>query len=387
MDETVDALGNRLQPRHLIDDVLGWIRGTVESTSSSSSSISGSGAAMKDAGSKALEKLKQHPLPAALIGAGVVWMLLEGDDKSRQRAAVRAGAWPRDYTPDGPPMHSGSYVDARTGEPYDEATYGAEYRGGQGRTQSRGPVLPPMSDRSGTGSSSSESSGGGIGSAISGAASTVGSALQSAKEAVTGAVGSATEAVSGAVGTAGGQVGDWAGSAREYTSSGVSAAGQYSRQGYDYGRDALREASEEYPLAVGVAALAAGVIAGLVLPSTRRENELMGEQSDQLKETAKEAGEDLFNRGKEAASQVAEAATNTAQAVTEEARGQGLSPGSLADKVKHVASAALQAGSEAAKQEGISPQQLSEKAKTVAGKVKETAKDEAQSTKEKLKGQ
>ena len=382
MDQTVDALGNRLQPRHLVDDVLGWIRGSVESTSSGSSSISGSGTAMKDAGSKALDKLKQHPLPAALIGAGIVWMLLEGDDKSRQRAGIKAGAWPLDYTPDGPPTHGGSTVDARTGKPYDEATYGAEYRGqgGQGGQGARPSVLPPTG-----GGSESSSSGGSVGSALSGAAGAVGSALQGAKDAVTGAVSGAVGSAGGALGSARGQVGDWAGSARGYTSSGASAAGQYARQGYGYGRDAFREASEEYPLAVGVAALAAGVIAGLVLPGTRREDELMGEQSDQLKSTAMETGQDLLERGKDAASQVAQAASNTAQAVVGEARGQDLSPGSLADKVKHVATAALQAGSEAAKQEGISPAQLGEKAKAVADKAKEVAKDEAQSTKDKIK--
>jgi len=389
MDQTVDALGNRLQPRHLIDDVLGWIRGSVESTSSSSTSIAGSGTAMKDAGSKALDKLKQHPLPAALIGAGVVWMLLEGDDKSRQRAAVRAGAWPPDYTREGPPTHAGSTVDARTGKPYDEATYGAEYRGRAGYPE-RDPVLPPTGNAGQTGSSgsgtSASGSSGAVGSALSGAASAVGSALQGAKEAVTGAVGSASGAVGSAVGSAGGHVGDWAGSARGYTASGASAAGEYVQQGYGRGRDALLEASEEYPLAVGVAALAVGVIAGLVLPGTRREDELMGEQSDQLKSAAKETGEELLDRGKDAASQVAQAAKNTAQAVVGEARGQDLSPGSLVEKVKHVATAALQAGSEAAQQEGISPAQLGEKAKAVADKAKETAKDEAKTTKDKLKG-
>jgi hypothetical protein len=381
MDQTVDALGNRLQPRHLIDDVLGWIRSSGGPTGSSS--IAQSGSAVKDAGSMALDKLKQHPLPAALIGAGVVWLLLEGDNKSRQRAGVNAGRWPLDYDPDGPPMHSGSYVDARTGKPYDEATYGAEYRGqGQG---ARGAVLPPMSDTSGSSSSSSGSTGGGIGATISGAASSVGSALQGAKEAVTGAVSSATGAVSGAVGSAGGQVGNWAGSARGYTSSGSSAAGQYARQGYGYSRDAIREASEEYPLAVGVAALALGAVAGLLLPGTRREDELMGQQSDQLKSAAMETGEDLLERGKDAASSVKDAAMNTVQAVAGEARGQNLTPGSLAEKVKHVATAAIAAGSEAAKEEGISPQQLGEKAKSVADKAKETAKNEAGPIKDKLK--
>ena len=27
MDDTIDSLGERLQPRHLLDEVLGWFRG------------------------------------------------------------------------------------------------------------------------------------------------------------------------------------------------------------------------------------------------------------------------------------------------------------------------------------------------------------------------
>ena len=48
---------------------------------------------------------------------------------------------------------------------------------------------------------------------------------------------------------------------------------------------------------VGAATLALGFVAGLALPSTRKENELMGEQRERLLERAKEAGQEALDRG------------------------------------------------------------------------------------------
>src|SRR5688500_2377553 len=125
MDQTVDALGERLRPRHLLDDLLEMFRGwgaTSGTASTSSSASSGATDKLRDAGSKVIEKLGQNPMPAALIGAGVAWMLFDNGEKRSSR--VRFGSGPIG-APE-PPMHSGSYVDARTGRPYDE-TYGTGY--------------------------------------------------------------------------------------------------------------------------------------------------------------------------------------------------------------------------------------------------------------------
>ena len=60
-------------------------------------------------------------------------------------------------------------------------------------------------------------------------------------------------------------------------------------------------AMEERPLAIGAAALALGVVAGLMAPSTRKEDELMGETRDRLMERAKEVGEEALEKGKQVA--------------------------------------------------------------------------------------
>ncbi|MGI8905364.1 MAG: DUF3618 domain-containing protein [Candidatus Sumerlaeaceae bacterium] len=57
--------------------------------------------------------------------------------------------------------------------------------------------------------------------------------------------------------------------------------------------NALGNLLDSAPLAFGVGALAAGLLAGLVIPGTKAEDELMGEASDTIKGAALEAGSAL----------------------------------------------------------------------------------------------
>ena len=82
---------------------------------------------------------------------------------------------------------------------------------------------------------------------------------------------------------------------------------------------------EEYPLAVGIGFAALGALIGVLLPRTRREDELLGEQSDRLIKATKEKGEELLERGKVVAQRVAESALD-------EASQQGLTPEAVREK-------------------------------------------------------
>lgn len=92
----------------------------------------------------------------------------------------------------------------------------------------------------------------------------------------------------------------------------------------------MRELFEERPLAVAAAAMALGLLAGLTLPSTRREDELLGERRDDLVESAREAG-------REALEQSRLAAHGAGQRMRASLREQELTPDQLADKVRQVA--------------------------------------------------
>lgn len=407
MDETVDAIGERLRPRHLLDDVIDLFRGSssgADATGSSgeaSTSMRDAANLAKDYGATAFEKLKAHPMPAALIAAGVAWMLLDdnsdGDRGSSRRGSSGRGRLSRQdvrgHWRDGELReYNGSFVDARTGQPYDD-TYGNEYAEG----------------RSGSAEASSDT--GGMMSKVTGAAKSVGEGISSAASSVADAASSAASAVADAAssakrmaGDATRAAGDYAGTAGDYAGRAGGTVSQYGRQardrsgeaydsasygmrrGAEYSRQSFEQSLERYPLAVIGAALAGGMLAGLLLPTTRRENELMGERSDRLKESVKtqvqETGETLLEKGKEVADATKDVANKTLGAVSEEAGKQGISPDSLAEKVKHVARDVVGAAKESARREGLTD--IAQKGKGVVERGKEVVKDEARQQKDRI---
>jgi hypothetical protein len=83
MDRTLDELGERLQPRHLLDDVIDhfWRREeqTARKTREAASRVS----------HQVASQIREHPLPSFLIGAGLLWLLAEQSERV-QRAESRA---------------------------------------------------------------------------------------------------------------------------------------------------------------------------------------------------------------------------------------------------------------------------------------------------------
>jgi gas vesicle protein len=72
----------------------------------------------------------------------------------------------------------------------------------------------------------------------------------------------------------------------------------------------VKDTAERNPLGLPVGAAALGFVAGLLIPSTRVENECMGEMSDRVVDAAKETASDAVERGKK---QVAAEAAETAK--------------------------------------------------------------------------
>jgi len=71
--------------------------------------------------------------------------------------------------------------------------------------------------------------------------------------------------------------------------------------------------SKENPLGLALVGAAVGFVAGTLLPKTEIENEKLGEISDQVTDTIREAGQEALERGKAVAQDAAQAATDTAQ--------------------------------------------------------------------------
>ena len=63
----------------------------------------------------------------------------------------------------------------------------------------------------------------------------------------------------------------------------------------------MRDSAERNPLGLVVGGTAVGFLVGLLVPSTRVEDEHIGEMASELKDTAREAGQDALERGKDVA--------------------------------------------------------------------------------------
>jgi gas vesicle protein len=66
--------------------------------------------------------------------------------------------------------------------------------------------------------------------------------------------------------------------------------------------------AQENPLGLALGGIAVGFIAGMLVPSSRVEDEKIGPVADQVKDRVKETGEEAMERGKEVAQQAAETA-------------------------------------------------------------------------------
>ena len=71
--------------------------------------------------------------------------------------------------------------------------------------------------------------------------------------------------------------------------------------------------AKENPLGLAVGGVAVGFLTGLLMPSTRVEDERMGEVADQLKESVRETGQEALGRGKQVAQEAGQSAAETAR--------------------------------------------------------------------------
>jgi len=226
-----------------------------------------------------METIKQNPIPAALAGIGLAWLMM-----NRQSAPAR----PQRY----------SYLDdrgygrvrndrySRDGD--DRRGYGYEAYSSRPGYAPRQPEAPGLMDRAqGT---------------VSQAADQVGEVASRAGNAIGQAAGQAGEAASSLVGQA-----------QEATGNLVDQAQQQTRRV----EDRVGRAMQDTPLAVGAVALALGAAIGLAVPATTKEQEMFGPMRDNLMEQAQ-------GLAQEAIEKVQTVASEAGQTVQREAQAQGL---------------------------------------------------------------
>lgn len=287
MDSTFDALERKMTPGQILEEAWHLTRGGTSAGAS-----------------KLWHIAREHPLPATVIGLGLGWLLVEssrGDGRSSRSTRVGRGnvsgrkslydnsagygAYPNDYNTD-----------------YQESWESSESSGGR---------------------------------------------LASAAGSVKDAAVHAKDSVKDAASTAGHKVADVAESVKErasdlghrtrekaselggLTREKASELGHQTRYQARRAQTGFWQMMEENPLAVGVATLTLGILGGLALPSTRKEDELLGETRDRLVDRIEEVGREALDKGK----QVAGTAVDT---LKEEAENAGLTASGIADKVREV---------------------------------------------------
>lgn len=267
MSEDINELQERLSPENVKQQTQEAIReATIGKVEDMANSAEYRARRMKRS---TIRTIKENPVPAAMIGLGLGWLLFSGNDDDDYEYGY-------DYEYD----YENAAFDSRYGEPY-------TYRPAPvGNTYNQEDDRDPIDD---------------------------------IQERAAGAARQARRQVDQATTNAQEQISDTVDSVRESVSDATTQTQQYisersnelQRQGRRQMRRTKRtfwESMEENPLAVGISAMAAGALIGLALPSTEKENEWMGETSDQLMEEVRSTANETARKTQK----VAEKAANTA---------------------------------------------------------------------------
>jgi Protein of unknown function (DUF3618) len=134
---------------------------------------------------------------------------------------------------------------------------------------------------------------------------------------------------------------NWLGEKKEAVTSAVSGN---TPDGEEMKRGAwtVRRSAERNPLGLALGGAAVGFVVGLLMPSTRLEDERLGPTAGELKSTAADAGREALDRGKDVAQEAGQSALETAKERSREESEQ-LSA-SLQQKVEDAASTASEPG-------------------------------------------
>jgi uncharacterized protein DUF3618 len=378
VEETVEALKEKMTLGQMVDEAAGYFR-----TGGGPQIFSNLG-----------HQVRENPLPLALVGLGLVWLMSgrrlpqipatypyaragkrrEGYGAydyrlmAEEDEAVYAGASHPDYA-----EHSIGFEETWSEDEIERSRSGNGMRRRLHDTRDKaagaasGVIGAASRVASGIGSAAS-AIGSAAASAASGARSGAGAAMRGGSTAYRGASRLGAGAVEGAAHYGSGMyrgasrlgAGAYSGATRfgsgaysgasRFGSSAYSGASRFGSSAYSgasrFGsrtRDTFADVLEREPLALGAFGLAIGAALGALLPRTATEDRLMGEWRDELLEDAEAYGREQYERGRRVAEEAYRAAWQQVDS-------QGLSPDKLKEKVGELARAAIERAREGAEQ-------------------------------------
>jgi len=314
MSQTIDEITERLSPQNLKEQVKDQVMEQVQEVKDTvydatvgraEDMVRYAGDTVNEARYGLVETIRQNPIPAALAGLSLGWLWMNRRSAPQSRQYDRRER----YWDEG---RGRSY-----GGQYEDRGYYTEYRdyGGyrdRGYQGSGGDYVERARDTAGNVAGQARNT---VSSAVSSAQGTLSNAASSAQDTVSSVASTATETAGNLASSATETVGQVAGAVQETASQVVDRA-QY---GYNRLEDRFSSQVNENPLVVGAIALALGAAAGLALPGTQRENELMGETRDTLVERAQEVASETMGKVQNVAGQVAGQAQETASQAAQQA--------------------------------------------------------------------
>lgn len=302
LDRTVEALKDRMSAGQIIDELMGSLKGTGASEMASNLG----------------RQARDNPLPLALVGAGIAWLMF-GKPPAQRDWRERRSFVADPYTGEVGFEGGMSDYDAdsrRYHEDYDPLTGADLSAKGEGRG---------LKAKAGEAASKVKAA--------------AGSAAHKVSEAAHAAASRGSDAMHGArdgLSSARGAAGDGYHKAGQRLSS---AGHRAKAQASEYGHRAQRtfmDTLENEPLIIAAAGVAVGAAIGAALPASRMENRAVG----RLRDKALDEGKAMAQQRMGEAKSIAQSALGAAR---EEADRQGMPTGveALADKVQDVARAGL----------------------------------------------
>jgi len=267
MSGTIDAIQDRLSPDTLKEQAKEAVRdATIGRAQTMVDDVTDSA---RQTGNSIWTTVRENPLPAAMValGVGLLW-------KNRSQGSGQSPRDDREMYRSAYPSRYAGWGNAPAGR-YDRD--GQRYGNGDARYRSEDESSSGMQERVGE------------------MAGTVQEKAGQAVDQVTQKGGQAVD-----------QVSQFGSQAYESMSSLPGEGIQAMRTRYD-------QMIMESPLALGLIAFGVGAAVGLVVPSTERENELMGEKRDELVERAGDMAQQLTDKAQEVASQVGDTVQQSMQ--------------------------------------------------------------------------
>lgn len=296
MDDTVEALGERLRGRHLVDELIGFFRGGEDGSGTGAQVREKISQAAGTASSAVANTLKQNPLPILLITAGAAWLAYSasrGRSSHVESSMDEIDPYDPDMHYDRPLEYPGTPSTMSAGSAVGESVAGYE----------SGSKFSDMKDSLSDKASQAKQQ-------IQGKLSDISNTTRDKMQAMRGRASEIGSRVKGRASEFGTQVQD------------------RTRQAYTATRQRVATTADQHPLEVGLGCLALGIVAGLAIPTPPPVNRLAGPTVDRLRSRTREAGREMLEKGR----RVAQAASD---AVREEAQSQGLT----VDRLKSSAAA------------------------------------------------